>query len=305
MKLQKLSNKKLMLSALDYIEKCTGFHINEKHLGSSYFVFEGERNSICNFHIKELPGFVFSLWNTCRFDTIDYFIKNNITPWSDSLNVPIKSELIFFCQYSKFIDKFKPSTSNLVCGLYRTTYETDGKSVEEWVMDDVIDILNYLHKHRIKGIYYSSFYGNRIWHEESSIKILYTVCKELLYNYIYNKRREHRFKRIKNKLIRFAKRLKCYEYYIIDEPNCLPRYTLVLRLVEDNNIDNINKDLAKLTIFESKYYDDITIRDMYVYSTKMTTEDKVLDKKYRKQFDSIFKSVKNGDFGYIIKTNIK
>ena len=42
----------------------------------TYFVIPDEDNSICHFKIKEIPGFLFGIWNVCRFDTIKYQIEN-------------------------------------------------------------------------------------------------------------------------------------------------------------------------------------------------------------------------------------
>ena len=51
----KLSNKKLIDSALKMIEEETGFHVIDVEYGDTYFLFTGPKNSICRFHIKEIP----------------------------------------------------------------------------------------------------------------------------------------------------------------------------------------------------------------------------------------------------------
>lgn len=58
-KLKKLSNKELMESAFTQIEKDLGFHIKDKEYGNTYFIFEGNDDSICQFHIKEIPRISF------------------------------------------------------------------------------------------------------------------------------------------------------------------------------------------------------------------------------------------------------
>ena len=52
----KLSNKELMESALSAI-KGMGFTPIDVSYGNTYFCFEGEDDSICHFHIKEIPRF--------------------------------------------------------------------------------------------------------------------------------------------------------------------------------------------------------------------------------------------------------
>lgn len=58
-KLKKLSNRELMESAFAQIENDLGFHIKDKNYGDTYFVFKGNEDSICHFHIKEIPRFSF------------------------------------------------------------------------------------------------------------------------------------------------------------------------------------------------------------------------------------------------------
>ena len=54
LKLSKLTNKELIESALKAIEDL-GYTIKDKHYDNCYFLFEGEDDSICIFHIKEMP----------------------------------------------------------------------------------------------------------------------------------------------------------------------------------------------------------------------------------------------------------
>ena len=49
-------NKDLMESMFKEIENM-GYHIKDKLYGDYYFVFEGDEDSVCHFHIKEIPRF--------------------------------------------------------------------------------------------------------------------------------------------------------------------------------------------------------------------------------------------------------
>ena len=51
---KKLTNKKLMISALNAIRDL-GYTVLDDVYGNSYFVFDGENDSICHFKIKEIP----------------------------------------------------------------------------------------------------------------------------------------------------------------------------------------------------------------------------------------------------------
>lgn len=53
---KRLTNKKLMISALNAIRDL-GYTVLDDVYGNSYFVFDGENDSICHFKIKEIPRF--------------------------------------------------------------------------------------------------------------------------------------------------------------------------------------------------------------------------------------------------------
>ena len=99
-------NKELIESFLETLENDLNITILNTGYGNSYFIFEGEDNSICEFYIKEIPGFKFGVWLTSRFDNIKDCLERNTTLWSDYLYVPTRSELVLFAQYELFIDKF-------------------------------------------------------------------------------------------------------------------------------------------------------------------------------------------------------
>ncbi len=53
-KLTKLTNQELMNSILKVMQDM-GYTIKDVVMGNCYFLFEGENDSICWFHIKEIP----------------------------------------------------------------------------------------------------------------------------------------------------------------------------------------------------------------------------------------------------------
>ena len=53
-KLTQLTNKELMESVLQMIRDL-GYTVKNEIMGNSYFLFEGEENSVCWFYIKEIP----------------------------------------------------------------------------------------------------------------------------------------------------------------------------------------------------------------------------------------------------------
>ena len=297
-KLKKLSNKKLMESAISKIEQETGFHIIDKHFGDSYFVFKGDKNSICEFHIKEIPGFRFALWNVNRFDSIQYLLKENKPLWSDNYHISSKSELVFFTQYEKYIDKFKPSHSNFIEGIYREKYD----DVEEWYMDSLIDMLNYMKKHRFRSIYYSDVYSRHIWDQENIFYILYTNVKSSYILYKYRRKRKLEYTQALKKCLKIAKHLRCFNCYITDESYCIPRLTLYLRR-KDNVVNEslYNKELNKLSILHNKKFTQLDIR--YLYDTNK--EDKVKDNQCKQIFNHMYKLANKQDGITLVYSNIK
>lgn len=101
-------------SLFKYLEEKYSFHVEVPKYLNSYFVFDGEENSIVHFHLTECPNWKFGIW------------------WDDpkiSGKYHKEVEGTFFAQYEETIDKFKPSYSvfcekvNITqCGLSKVFY---------------------------------------------------------------------------------------------------------------------------------------------------------------------------------------
>lgn len=297
-KLKKLSNKKLIDSAIKQIEQETDFHIINKCYNDSYFVFKGQKNSICEFYIKEIPGFRFAFWNVNRFDSIEYLLKENKPLWSDNYYISSKSELVLFTQYEKYIDKFKPSHSNFIVGIYREKYD----DTEEWYMDSLIDMLNYMKKHRFRSIYYSSVYSRYIWDQENVLYMLYMNIKSNYEVYTFNRKRKIAYKKALKDCLKIAKRLKCFNCYITDENYCIPRLTLYLR-PKNSIVDEslYNKELDKLSILHNKKFTQLNIRYLY----DLNKEDKVRDNHCKQIFNRMYKFANKENEITLVYSNMK
>ena len=106
----KISNLALMQEAINKLQEETGFHFTDIEYGNWYFIKKKKKNSVCHFHIKEIPGFKFALWNSKNVD-LNYYGSNYKG-----------AELILFSQAELTLDKFKPSNSCLRAPLGRYTY---------------------------------------------------------------------------------------------------------------------------------------------------------------------------------------
>lgn len=256
MKTRTSKNKKLIEDLFQQIETELGYHIIDKQFGNCYFIIESkEPDTICHFHIKELPGYLFGIWNICRYDTIKYELENNLTLWSDNLHINSKSELIFFTQYEKEIDKFKPSRSGMVTGLRRITYEEDNKLITEWDIDELELVLSYMKKHKYKA-YVNIYNENKfVYKEYNSFRCFRTYYRhkfDRVIKTIKDKLQLNKDKRIAKYIVNKIKN-SCY-YYIMDYgPNCYPRIHLCTKQKENISEEEYNEYIDIIQKYEYKY----------------------------------------------------
>lgn len=200
-KLKKLSNKKLIESYLQAIEKNLDLHPKDVSFGDGYFVFDFGNNSVCWFHIKEIPGFLFGIW-TCDNINKEYYSEANEN-----------SELVLFSQIEYAMDKFKPSRCALKCfaGRYTDVDQEaqddpnfDHKNIdsldwkEYWDLFETDSLLTFMKRHKsvAEQVSYHSEYGFYCY--ESPIRAWYHCRKD---RFIYNKYKVKDF--IKRKYLEF------------------------------------------------------------------------------------------------------
>lgn len=306
------SNKELIELAFKQIERETGFHIIDKHYTDTYFVFEDDKDSICEFHIKEIPGFIFAFWNTCRFDKIkDQLSKNNIL-WCDSLEIDSKSELVFFTQYERDVDKFKPSRSGFVTGIYRTEYLSEPGSeeiIDEFCMYDLIDILSYMKKHPIKSYCYTGWQNTKVWNEISGIKALYIFIRDWISNKNYKYKQRVKLKKDITIAKRFVNKIPDFNtIVIVRDESWSPRVEINLRRRNNISVDEYENQVNIIDEYENKYFNSISFNEYEVYiNTKSTSGDIDKDQDYKEKFYKIVNAYRQGIFkeNKIICMNIK
>lgn len=172
-KLKPITNRNMVEEIFAEIQKW-GFTIIDREYADGY-IAEVDKDIICEFRIAEIPGFKFSFWNilyNCG-DIKKQREENEIGwDWANSLGIDPRSDLVFFTQYERDIDKFKPSRSGFVWGIYRDAWEEENDSgemvtVEEWrLLDDLKAILNYMKKHHFKSIEYVGRQTRYIWEDD-------------------------------------------------------------------------------------------------------------------------------------------
>lgn len=312
--MSKSRNRKLIESLFKQIEKDLGYHIVDEQYGNCYFIVESkEPDTICHFHIKELPGYLFGIWNICRYDTIQYEVENNLSLWSDNLHISSKSELIFFTQYEKEVDKFKPSRSGMVTGLRRITYEEDDKLITEWDIDELEAVLNYMKKHKYKA-YVNIYNENKfVYKEYSSFKCFKIYYRDKWSRFTTNIKNNLKLKIQIYKSKKLVRRLKDVYYYILDYgENCYPRIHIIVRRKPNINIDTFIDNINTLQKFD---YDNTDISVFWMdmdISERLNKKERIEDKDLLKRFNDIRSNLieeandpKNDEPRILIKTNVK
>lgn len=307
--MSKSRNRKLIESLFKQIEKDLGYHIVDEQYGNCYFIVESkEPDTICHFHIKELPGYLFGIWNICRYDTIQYEIENNLSLWSDNLHISSKSELIFFTQYEKEIDKFKPSRSGMVTGLRRITYKEDNKLITEWDIDELEVVLKYMKKHKYKS-YVNIYNENKfVYRELSGITCFKIYYRDKWNRFITNIKDTLKLKIQIYKSKKLIKKLKDVYYYILDYgENCYPRIHIIVRRKPNIDIDTFIDNINTLQKFD---YDNTDISVFWMdkdISERLNKKERQEDKDLLKRFNDIQSNlIEEADEPRIlIKTNVK
>lgn len=314
MKTRTSKNKKLIEDLFQQIETELGYHIIDKQFGNCYFIIESkEPDTICHFHIKELPGYLFGIWNICRYDTIKYELENNLTLWSDNLHINSKSELIFFTQYEKEMDKFKPSRSGMVTGLRRITYKEDDKLITEWDIDELELVLSYMKKHKYKA-YVNIYNENKfVYKEYNSFRCFRTYYRHKWNRFTTNIKNNLKLKIQIYKSKKLVRKLKDVYYYILDYgENCYPRIHIIVRRKPDIDIDTFIDNINMLQKFD---YDNTDISVFWMdmdISEKMNKKERMKDKDLLKRFNDIQNNLieeandpQNDEPRVLIETNVK
>lgn len=312
--MSKSRNRKLIENLFKQIEKELGYHIVDKQFGNCYFIVESkEPDTICHFHIKELPEYLFGIWNICRYDTIQYEIENNLSLWSDNLHISSKSELIFFTQYEKEIDKFKPSRSGMVTGLRRITYKEDNKLITEWDIDELEVVLKYMKKHKYKS-YVNIYNENKfVYRELSGITCFKIYYRDKWNRFITNIKDTLKLKIQIYKSKKLIKKLKDVYYYILDYgENCYPRIHIIVRRKPNIDIDTFIDNINTLQKFD---YDNTDISVFWMdkdISERLNKKERQEDKDLLKRFNDIQSNLieeaddpENDEPRILIETNVK
>lgn len=279
-----LSNKKLIQSAIEQLEFETGFHIINVEFGDSYFIFGGSKNSVCHFYIKEIPRFKFAFWTADRVDK----------EWFDG-KMSSKTELIFFTQYERDIDKFKPSHSGFTQGIYRDAWwevpegQTHRVKQELWHLYDLVDTLKFMHEHPYQAYVYAGAQLNHSWDSISGFKAFRIYLRDTRYHYWYALKKWCRLHYVLHKAKKICSKLKYSDCYIELRDECWsPRIDLVVMVHEGIEYKGYMKDVNIIDRFKKKYYMDISVTENYDYYVDDNDTSKVVDIEWQKDLTKFY-----------------
>lgn len=285
------SNKELIESLFNQIESDLGYHIINKKYGNCYFIYEDEEDSICHFKIKEIPGFTFALWNTCRFDNPEKVYNT----------VEKNDELVFFTQYDINLDKFKPSYSGFVQGLHRDIYpQTDNTYIrkDNWDLFELEDILNYMKYHPIKSVFYVTSQIDKIYNEKSGLICLKCFIENWYYYFKYRIIDWLKFNYIKlivnNKLKKLDKLDDIKYIFIQRASNWHPRLDLIFSWSNNITDKNYNRLDKVIDFLEKRFFNNITIEYGRIKYNEFNSKDNKFIK-YWTSLDKTNEDYENGE----------
>lgn len=285
------SNKALIELAFLQIRNETGFHIINKEYNDDEYTDEEDKNTICEFYIKELKGFKFAFWNTKRSENQKDWFKEDRIKWLDSLEISYMTELIFFCQYERDLDKFKPSRSGFVTGIYRQEYikepEQDEEPIDYFNMYDLIKILKYMKKHHIRSTEYAGCQTRYIWEDDRSyFKILRRFIDDWIYTWKSQFKEWRKYKKICRVSKKYLTKLTQFNYLLKDQGHhCYPRVEVVFRRKDKIDLETYEKEWNIIDKFDEKYGNIMTIYCMqYEIDDKATEEHIKKDQELRDSF---------------------
>ena len=206
-----------------------GYHIEDIHRSSGYFIFEFGGNSVNTFWLKEVPGWRFGLWWTLNQD-----IKPN------------RATAEFFTQFEKDVDKFKPTRSTFIktknVYLDKSGWKILNKSdlvyspFEDFYDWEVEPILKFIKEHPYRAWARSSSSDGDMYKAPwSGFK-----CWRKYHEHMRYMKREKKFQNWADKklvdwfgknVMKFYKDWGVYEHH-----NCSPKFEFYVPLSENRNI---------------------------------------------------------------------
>ena len=294
LKLTNLTNRELIESLFKEMSNM-GFHVKDVEFNDTYFFFEGEKDSICEFHIKEIPRFRFAVWKVTRLADLKAQLENGEIMWTDTYKVCSMTELLFFTQYERDLDKFKPSRSGFLTGLYRETWiegvnnnSDETHQVEEWNTYELKSVLDFMKKHPIKAYEYSGLQIKNITDEINGLICLKDFIRDWFYDKKWKFKHWCELKKHIRVSIKLAKKVSSnYNVLVILRPQgWSPRVDVVIRRKDNYNYEKCLKLEPLFDKFDDKWFNGISLDqyDLELTDKPISEEDLKVDIELKQNF---------------------
>lgn len=253
--LLKLATERFLTEINSYIKEETSwrkysvekFNFDDVLYGDGYFIFSYGTNSVIQFHIREIPGWLFGIW-------WDEPQKREETEETSDECIEVMGTI--FTQYEDSIDKFKPSRSAIqrpIC-VRKYLYPNEEEYRPEFVcsVDDVVGMLMFLHNEPALAFCrdYMGWNYNIEYHTRAEAKREFEKYKK------WHKNKSEQEETLNNRMLDKIKSLFSEEIekgfaFILDHgKNWSPRYETI-----------VNKD--KFSEFKSLEYGSYGLSELY------------------------------------------
>lgn len=198
-----------------------------------------------DFHVKEIKGFRFALWNQQREKAFgkEQFQKQGYT-YFDYIGVHNLTEVVFFVQYEKDLDKFKPSRSGFAIGAWEENGYNHG-------VDSILNAMGWIRKNKLKARYVCGMETNKIWNCPSLFYCIKQNLKRFFADLSRNIKMSAKEKILILKAKRLAKVAADYKRMItIERNNIYVKCNLyILGGADDANLIELDEDTSEIYIW--------------------------------------------------------
>ena len=246
-KLKRMSRRNLILSAIYYLEKETGFHAYNIRWGDGYIVETG-KDVICWFCFKEVKGYTFAIWHK------DECSPKNISPEFED------AELIFFTQADITRDKFKPSRSALKTCMFRYTWKDNDKDYweEDWNDCGASDMVKFIKEHKYRAFFIQSYSDWDPWDYISGFDAFKEYYKTIYYDWKIKTKEKLKIKRISKDIINRLKYINGCRFTLSTYDDTYPELNMFIYF-RSKNSDDITKYNEIMNYIEDKYWNYVNI----------------------------------------------
>lgn len=245
---KRLSRRKLVESAIQYLEKETGYHSVNIRFGDGYLVDSG-KDSVCWFCFKEIPGYTFAFWHK------DIWNTKGFGPEFE------QAELMLFTQADLTRDKFKPSRSCMKVPMFRYNFKDNNKDYweETWNGCCGVKMIEFIHDHKYRAFYIQSFSEWLPWEYVSGFSAFIEYYRVRIQDWIEKKKEVYKLKKISKDIIMNLKNIDGLRATLSDYGDCYsPRLHLFVYLKSKlaKDVQEYNKVMDYL---EDKYWNSVSI----------------------------------------------